>query len=261
MYKRQLYGHIREKGKTILESDTQLSDIKAHGSPTTYSWSNPSPALRYTRAHLASAEYDRSMGITRATAPPPTPAATRGPTATAPSAAPASPGGSAPAPAATPATGTPASAGTPLTPSDAQSYALGHSDIEEVDHRILEFLKARFANPRTARSMALKAHQSGRELLRELHKINAVVMAKGSGEDYINGEQRRLEAAGIASVTVAAYNNFSTDYSALNDRKARPEDESRLATLFKQAVRDIGQFMELKVDAALANKAHQAVDG
>ena len=82
----------------------------------------------------------------------------------------------------------------PLTPSDAQSYALGHSDIEEVDHRILEFLKARFANPRTARSMASKAHQSGRELLRELHKINAVVMAKGSGEDYINGEQRRLEA-------------------------------------------------------------------
>ena len=56
------------------------------------------------------------------------------------------------------------------------------SSIEDVDLKILEFFKTLIVKPRTAKSMAKKAHDSGRELMRALQKIHEDGKAKGKGD-------------------------------------------------------------------------------
>ena len=91
-----------------------------------------------------------------------------------------------------------------------------------------------------------RAGHSGRELLRILFDKHTT--HKALTNDKVTTQLKELEEAGLAAVSVEAYNDYTAEYHSLNERKVQPKSDADLVTHFKQAVRDLSTLIENKLD-------------
>ena len=92
-------------------------------------------------------------------------------------------------------------------------------------------------------NLAAAAHNSGRELVRELYEML---------QHEINTRMREMERDGLDSPRVGAFNEWVSAFTRLNKRHPRPHDGSRLATIFKTVVSDISKSLEDKLLAQIS---------
>ena len=189
-------GYIRYKGGKILVPTSDMVVQYKAGNLPVYSFEAPSPVAPPSGTPIAT---------------PSTPSGTA-PSGSAPTSA---PGASTIAPTASSTTSSITS------PMEAHLFAVDEDSCIDVDRAICREICGCITNKGYAEQLAKDYHHSGREILRWLADKTKVLSRKSSKSTAaIMKDQRET---GILSPTVAAFNDFTSDYGQLNALLKKPE--------------------------------------